>query len=435
MKNQKKTAKHVKLSQSLTISFLKMTIIPLIFLVGVITFVASKTVITALQREVKINLSDTASMLLLTYDALYAGDFHMVENQEIYTFMKGEHVLSNQNDIIDAYKAETNQEITFFYQNTRVLTTIEDASGNRIVGTGAHSKIIYDVIEKNHDAFYTNIEINNKIYFVYYRPIYLSDGTIFGIIGVAEPRASVQASVWNVLAPIIIIAVCSMLLAVFVSRKYSTGILKILKKTESFLEQVAQGNLSAELDAKVSGRKDELGNIGKAAVVMETSIRELIEKDVLTGLYTRRYGTQKLEKLWEKERDRKIDFFIAIGDIDFFKKVNDTYGHGCGDKVLQKTAELMQKILPSNVSIIRWGGEEFLFIFENMTTENVMNIMQNAIEEIHKNEIYCDKKIIKVSMTVGIAQGNTKKTIDEVITEADGKLYEGKQSGRNIVVI
>lgn len=107
-----------------------------------------------------------------------------------------------------------------------------------------------------------------------------------------------------------------------------------IRKTESFLETIAKGELYAEFDADVLERKDELGEMGRYLIKMQKSLQELVEQDILTGLYNRRSGENLLRQTCENYRKDGIPFCVAIGDIDHFKRVNDTYGHECGDVAL-----------------------------------------------------------------------------------------------------
>ena len=92
----------------------------------------------------------------------------------------------------------------------------------------------------------------------------------------------------------------------------------------------------------------------------------------------------------EKE-ERNIDFCVAIGDIDFFKKVNDTYGHEWGDMVLTQIARVMKKHMVGKGIVARWGGEEFLFLFNNCMLEEAVALLDETLSEIRDIEIEIDE--------------------------------------------
>jgi len=437
-----------KAKKSLSGSFLRMTLIPLIVMILVVVVAAGNLFTIALQREVRKELYNAASQIKVTYDTVYPGSYQMVENPNVTTstgenlliFAKGNQILSEHYDLIDGFHRETGLEASFFAKVNetecyRVLTTIADIKGNRIVGTGAHPKIVSDVVINAHEAFYTNATINGISYFAYYMPIEAEDGTIFGIIGIARQASDVKATVYAILIPGLIICLLGLLVASFVSLRYSGSILKTLKKMEQFLQQVSKGNLNANLDSAVSGRRDEIGTMARAAITMESSLRDLVEKDALTNLYNRRYGNQKITKVWAEANRTGVPFAVAIGDVDFFKKVNDTYGHECGDEVLKMVARILEENMPRGGTVMRWGGEEFLMIFEGFTKETAARQLEEIIRIIGNNEVIYERKVVRVTMTVGVTDGDASSNADEVISVADNALYEGKQSGRNRVVV
>ena len=125
---------------------------------------------------------------------------------------------------------------------------------------------------------------------------------------------------------------------------------------------------------------------------------------------------------------------MAMGDIDFFKKVNDTYGHDAGDEVLKTVARVMKEKCRSTSVIARWGGEEFLIILPDCNGDNAFIAIERLRNEIQNTIINVDGQEIKVTMTFGLTEFGITSSIDGLIKEADEKLYHGKTNGRNQVV-
>ena len=153
--------------------------------------------------------------------------------------------------------------------------------------------------------------------------------------------------------------------------------------------------------------------------------------DQLTGLYNRRKAMEVLKKMELNPRYASIT--MAMGDIDFFKKVNDTYGHETGDEVLKFVADAMRDNCPENTIISRWGGEEFLIIFLGSNGDDSFVTVDTIRRVIQKSDIKVKDDTINVTMTFGMAEYDFKD-IEETIREADEKLYIGKNNGRNQVV-
>lgn len=183
------------------------------------------------------------------------------------------------------------------------------------------------------------------------------------------------------------------------------------------------------------------GTFGKRSLEMERKLvayNKKLEKqaatDMLTGMCNRRRIFEILDHNIEEERSYKRGFTIAIGDIDFFKKINDTYGHECGDEVLRRLAALMKEHMLFCGTVGRWGGEEFLLIFENANGDQAYEKLQELVRKIRALEIDYMDQTIKITMTFGVSEYNNQKPISETIKEADEKLYMGKEAGRNIII-
>lgn len=155
--------------------------------------------------------------------------------------------------------------------------------------------------------------------------------------------------------------------------------------------------------------------------------------DQLTGLKNRRgfyeYYTDKIEN---SDSDRQVG--IIICDIDFFKKVNDTYGHNAGDAVLIHVADILQSNLRSEDEVVRWGGEEFVFLLADRDLEETALFAEDVRKQVEASVCeYADLQI-KVTMSFGTESLVRERTLDENIKRADDKLYTAKQSGRNKVI-
>lgn len=160
--------------------------------------------------------------------------------------------------------------------------------------------------------------------------------------------------------------------------------------------------------------------------------------DTLTGLYNRR----SLYKMYEEMKD-KGNFCVVMGDIDNFKKINDTYGHGCGDDVLKGVSSIMSDLAKDDDIACRWGGEEFLLVITG-TRENCLARLNEIRDRILALEITHDSKKINVTMTFGFVDCleilqhtefiNPSVNIDALVQIADTRLYYGKENGKNVII-
>lgn len=166
-------------------------------------------------------------------------------------------------------------------------------------------------------------------------------------------------------------------------------------------------------------------------VAYNKNIKEMAFRDQLTGLRNRR---SMLELLQEMVRSGNSYFCVAIADIDFFKKVNDTYGHEAGDEVLKKVASISRQYMKDKGYLARWGGEEFLFLFHSGNGDDVMTELDMLRLKIQDMVVTYGQQNIQVTMTYGLVEYNEKMSFEENISLADKKLYSGKEAGRNRVV-
>ncbi len=141
-------------------------------------------------------------------------------------------------------------------------------------------------------------------------------------------------------------------------------------------------------------------------------------------------------ELLESKAGKNPDDIIAMADIDHFKKINDTYGHNAGDYCLKTLAELLKESC-KNVTVGRWGGEEFLVYLpsnDKYTKKDDLQFFENIRKTVETKDFEFEGKHIKVTITIGAARKNDHVSIEKWIQEADENLYYGKNNGRNRVI-
>lgn len=159
--------------------------------------------------------------------------------------------------------------------------------------------------------------------------------------------------------------------------------------------------------------------------------------DPLTGLYNRRYMEAHLQKLIEKNQESKKKLGILIMDIDHFKKVNDTYGHGVGDEVLKTFSNRIKDGLRSFDLVARLGGEEFVAILPDTTDEMAYIIAERLRRSIAERPFRCSAPEGEISVTTSIGGAlltHGGHSVKDVLERADKALYDAKESGRNCTV-
>jgi len=161
----------------------------------------------------------------------------------------------------------------------------------------------------------------------------------------------------------------------------------------------------------------------------------LATTDPLTKLQNRRGMINHIEKYVSGMTSANDSLLtLAIGDIDLFKHINDTYGHDAGDYVLETLAKFMSEFMDGKGMVARWGGEEFLFCLEGINGDYAFEEISKLLHLIERYEFSFEGTPIKVTMTFGLEEYDDNIGIDRVISRADEKLYMGKEQGRNRVI-
>lgn len=169
---------------------------------------------------------------------------------------------------------------------------------------------------------------------------------------------------------------------------------------------------------------------------LQAELREQALRDPLTGLYNRRYLSETLRREIERAGRENQSLSVLISDIDFFKMINDTYGHQVGDLFLIEIARRMRRFTRASDILCRYGGEEFLLVLPNTTSEAAVKRAEELRQICAATIIQHEGKDLGVTLSIGIATYPAHgQTDEEIIIHADRALYQSKHTGRNRVTV
>ena len=416
--------------KSLMGTFNYIIMLPVIFIGIVMAGISYILINKNVYYEIRSGMENEAYTIANTYDVMYPGYYELVKAENLMALKKGEHYLTN--DFIDNIKEDTGLEITIFYNDIRMITTLH-SDNKRITGTKMNSTIKKDVLDNGYTMFYEDVRIGEERFFAYYLPIHNGSENIIGAICILKPANQIHSKFAKQVIPLIAIIIAGVVIITYLNYLYFGKLNKNFKHIRNFLGEVTGGNLKAEMNRETLVREDEIGDVAKASVNMQRSLRNLIVKDSLTDLYNRRYCNQNLKNISEQYIKTGEPYTLAIADIDFFKKVNDTYGHTAGDEVLVSVAQIMKKSMAGKGFAARWGGEEFLLVYTGCDMETTLTYLEMLVEAIREMCVEYDDKIIRITMSIGVATGNGD-SVDKVLCTADDRLYHAKREGRDRVV-
>ena len=281
-----------------------------------------------------------------------------------------------------------------------------------------------------------------------------------------QPKTEIDAMVSSVHHVSQIILFSSIIAILLVSLWQILIVCRPLNNLIDHISQITEGNLNiGEFKAKSS--QDEIGRLAQVFNQMHATIkrqiqelnahRDMLEKEVKERTYELEQANKKLDlisrtdeltqlpnrrdmhRTIEKEVDRanrfRKAFSIIFIDIDHFKDVNDTYGHAAGDAVLKSVASTIRSLLRKYDVLARYGGEEFLTLLPETELKDAAHVAERFRKQIENQTIFFGGYEIKVTITLGVAQFDSSQGAEKCIQLADKALYEGKEHGRNKVIL
>ena len=174
-------------------------------------------------------------------------------------------------------------------------------------------------------------------------------------------------------------------------------------------------------------------SLGLNNAIIHDTLEQLAILDPLTKVYNRRFGMDRFQEEFSRAVRSKAPIGVLMFDLDHFKKVNDTYGHIVGDKVLISFTEIVNDNLRKEDILIRYGGEEFLAILPNATVHGLSKVSDKIRRLIEESIVRYKNQEIKVTVSIGgtsFPEFNGE-SIEDIVKEADKHLYEAKNTGRN----
>lgn len=200
-------------------------------------------------------------------------------------------------------------------------------------------------------------------------------------------------------------------------------------------EELGCLNLSYEqLVMEFKNAKEETDRLAAELREANSKLRELVFRDGLTGLYNHRYFQEMVEREIDRAGRYRTSFSLIMFDIDFFKKVNDTYGHPNGDLVLMNIARIVQSTVRPSDIVARYGGEEFAVILPETDEAGLKIFAERLRRSVERMATLVERREVKVTISVGgtcYSPGDTPIDKKKIIDTADRALYESKHNGRN----
>ncbi|MCI5612762.1 MAG: methyl-accepting chemotaxis protein [Agathobacter sp.] len=346
------------------------SILPISFL-GIIIVIMSLTFLKAsIINQVESSLRGTASTTLAAYDQ-NSGSYIVAQNGDVW---KGGYNISSSEKMLDAIKEKSGMEVTFIYGTTRIMTSIKDKNGDRILGSPVGAKVEEIVLKNGQEYFSKNVSVDGEMYFGYYVPVFQGQdskepvGMVFAGVNKNKTLYSVLGVVFYMIVIVLIIAIIGILGAGMISNSIS----KTLKSEIMSLEELATGNLNVQLGKKHLQRKDEVGDLSRAIEKLQSDLRSVIGgiSDSTTLLIR---SSDSLEQTSHQ----------TFANMDYVMQSVDTITSGAISQA-QDTKNASDNIIHMGNLIIDTRSEADLL---NKTADNMLEVSDKTsvtIEELKK---------------------------------------------------
>lgn len=375
---------------------LAMAVVPLFFL-GLFTILLGKVRINeVVTGSIENGLKGAAVSVRDTLGCVDEGSYQLVEDK----LYKGEFNVSDATQIADNIKAASDMDVTVFYGDTRYMTSVLDANGNRVVGTQAGEAVINTVLKGGKEYFSTDVNVEGHPYFGYYIPLY-DAGNVVGMIFTGMPQADAKAQILSITSLLgavsgIITVIC-IICIVFAVNSMVNG----LKIGADALEQVSKGKLNVDLSEKALKRKDEIGNINRAVQSLKQELLNIIS-NIMQQSGELHESSDRLNEGAAESSEHIMQVERAVEEI--------AQGAGGQAEETQKATE----------NIIVMGN-----MIEETTNEiNTMNENAQQIKQLGQTAIHSLKELQEInqktkdSIDIIYEQTNTTNTSAQKIKEA-----------------
>lgn len=252
-----------------------LAIIP-VLVMGIVAILISNTVVkNKLLDDAKQKLKATSNAVLAAYDQ-NAGDYFVNATGDVW---KGAYNVSLSTPFIDDIAAKTGIEVTFFYNDTRLVTSLKDADGKRILGSKAGDFLVENVLQDGNEVFTNRVLVDGTFYFGYYVPVHQNNSDeIIGMVFAGMPVKEIYASL-NLITMIFTVAILVILvIAVIGCLLVSRGIAKSIRNSMDVVKQISEGNLNVEIEQSMLDRKDEAGALSCNTQTLIDSLSAMIGK-------------------------------------------------------------------------------------------------------------------------------------------------------------
>lgn len=382
---------------------LSISLIPVILLGTIMFLVAADRIANGIYDESYVGMHATTLAIRDIFEMGYEGDYHLDEQGELW---KGDELnISQSLDIVDHIKENTGLDVTIFWNDNRILTSLADENGKRQIGTKASSKIADIVLHQGKSYQNKHVDILGSEYVVYYEPFcQIGTDDVVGMIFLGMPQASVSNIINKVRFQLLLIIVIAVILSVAVIYSISNKIVALLNKNMRLLGTMSGGSLDIVVENDILERRDEIGGLGR-------SIESLKDK---LGQIVHNISTKSDRVLEESNvlKETTETVYQIMKELDHAaQSISESSTHQTEDSVQtsQNVVKMGEMIEHNNVEVTKINetsnhimklSEETMFHFDDLN--KMMNHVREALYFLAEQTNLTSNSVVKISSATEI---------------------------------
>ena len=429
-----KKKKHSKKNSSsrLRIKIMLVALFPMILMAVIVGITATRNMREGMKQEMMYALETEAHSLEQLYNAVN-DDAYSVSGDKL---MKGSFNVTDETDFLDSLVEGTNMQVTLFYGDTRMATTLKDQSGKRLTGTKADESVARAVTQDGRTVEDYNITIDGEKYYACYAPLKGSGDKVIGMTFAGKPVKQVEALISQRTREIIIVETVMVLITLVVifilTRSIQTG----LQAAEKAVHSLSNGDLTAVVESKAMRRNDELGDMAKGVAVLMNQLLEVVNNIRASSEQLLKSGTD-LSNMASQTSSTADDISKAIEEIsqgavaqaDEIEKAShdvDTMGQLIGH-IADNVAELDQ-----GTQEIKGSSDRSIDIIRELTDSNDRSM--EAVKEISRQVNATNESALKIRAAVDLITSIAEET-NLLSLNASIEAARAGEQGRGFAVV
>ena len=374
-KNRKPITENKKRVFTLSLRLLLLCLLPMALACLMITMFSANRLRASIEDEIEKSLKIVTASVNETYTTLYEGDYVVDLTGRV---TKGGVQITADNRLIDSIKEKTGLEVSFLFGNSRTITTVRNPNGARANGIGI-PKDNYARIESSEEFFVTGYSVAGNLFYAYYQPLVNSDGTVVGAIEAAVDSSSVNKTINGQIWGIVLFSFMFVVIAAVAVVLLSKGLVKGLTAIRAYLHKIANGDLGAQPEVSMQNRDDELGDIYRMAIRLQTTLRQIVN-EIKASANRLNESADQLTDMAQNTNNVVEDVIRAVAEISEGAKQQADDTSETNDSIMRMSRQIesiVEDVENLNVNATKMAQEET----ESERIINELNASNNETKE------------------------------------------------------